>query len=91
MRGGVELHLRALGFDVSAAYEESHLCCGSAGTYAILQPQLAAQLRDRKLSNLAKTAPEIILSANIGCIQHLQSGTSIPVMHWVEFLEEALG
>jgi glycolate oxidase iron-sulfur subunit len=90
LRGGVETHLRALGFDVKAAAEESHLCCGSAGTYSILQPQLAAQLRDRKLSNLAKTAPEIILSANVGCIQHLQSGTTTKVMHWIEWLDEAV-
>ncbi|HTD73218.1 MAG TPA: glycolate oxidase subunit GlcF [Steroidobacteraceae bacterium] len=90
LRGGVELHLRALGFDVSAAYEESHLCCGSAGTYSILQPQLAQALRDRKLTNLAKLDAECILSANVGCIQHLQSGTSTPVMHWIEMLEGAL-
>jgi glycolate oxidase iron-sulfur subunit len=90
LRGGVEAHLRALGFEVMVAGEESHLCCGSAGTYSILQPQLAAQLRDRKLKHLAKTAPEIILSANIGCIQHLQSGTSTRVMHWVELLDEEL-
>jgi glycolate dehydrogenase iron-sulfur subunit len=90
LRGGVELHLRALGFDVSAAYEESHLCCGSAGTYSILQPQLAQALRDRKLTNLAKLDAQCILSANVGCIQHLQSGTSTPVMHWIEMLEGAL-
>jgi glycolate oxidase iron-sulfur subunit len=90
LRGGVEGHLRALGFEVMVAGEESHLCCGSAGTYSILQPQLAAQLRDRKLRHLAKTAPEIILSANIGCIQHLQSGTSTRVMHWIELLDEAV-
>ena len=90
MRGGVELHLRALGFDVSSGYEESHLCCGSAGTYSILQPQLAQALRDRKLTNLAKLDAECILSANVGCIQHLQSGTSMPVMHWIEMLEGAL-
>jgi glycolate oxidase iron-sulfur subunit len=90
LRGGVETHLRALGFDVKAAAEESHLCCGSAGTYSILQPQLAAQLRDRKLSSLAKREPEFILSANIGCIQHLQSGTSTKVMHWIEWLDEAV-
>jgi glycolate oxidase iron-sulfur subunit len=89
-RGGVEAHLRALGFDVMVAAEESHLCCGSAGTYSILQPQLAAQLRDRKLNFLAKLQPHTILSANVGCIQHLQSGTSTRVMHWVEWLDEAL-
>ena len=91
LRGGVEGHLRELGFEVMAAGEESHLCCGSAGAYSILQPQIAMQLRDRKLGNLARLEPQCILSANIGCIQHLQSGTSTPVMHWVEFLEEALG
>jgi glycolate oxidase iron-sulfur subunit len=89
-RGGVEAHLRALGFDVMVAGEENHLCCGSAGTYSILQPQLAAQLRDRKLNFLAKLEPHTILSANIGCIQHLQSGTSTKVMHWIEWLDEAV-
>jgi glycolate oxidase iron-sulfur subunit len=90
LRGAVETHLRALGFDVSAACDESHFCCGSAGTYSVLQPQLATQLRDRKLANLAKLEPQSILSANVGCIQHLQSGTAIPVMHWIEMLDQAL-
>jgi glycolate oxidase iron-sulfur subunit len=90
VRGVVETQLRALGFDVSAAYDESHLCCGSAGAYSILQPQIATQLRDRKLLNLAKLEPQLILSANIGCIQHLQSGTSIKVLHWIEMLDQAL-
>ncbi|HEY0801916.1 MAG TPA: glycolate oxidase subunit GlcF [Steroidobacteraceae bacterium] len=90
LRGGVEEYLRALGFDVSAASDENHMCCGSAGTYSILQPQLATQLRDRKLGNLAKQEPHYILSANIGCIQHLQSGTSTKVMHWIELLDERL-
>jgi len=90
LRGGVENHLRALGFEVLVATEESHLCCGSAGTYSLLQPQLAAQLRDRKLKSLAKLEPQYILSANLGCIQHLQSGTATKVMHWVELLDEAL-
>ncbi len=90
LRGTVELHLRALGFDVSAAYDESHLCCGSAGAYSVLQPQIATQLRDRKLRNLAKLEPHFILSANIGCIQHLQSGTSMQVLHWIEMLDQAL-
>jgi glycolate oxidase iron-sulfur subunit len=90
LRGGVEKNLRELGFDVQVAAEEAHLCCGSAGAYSILQPQLAAQLRDRKLSNLAKLEPQLILSANIGCIQHLQSGTGTRVMHWIEWLDEAV-
>jgi glycolate oxidase iron-sulfur subunit len=90
LRGVVETQLRALGFDVSAACDESHLCCGSAGAYSILQPQIATQLRDRKLRNLAKLEPQFILSANIGCIQHLQSGTSMQVLHWIEMLDQAL-
>jgi glycolate oxidase iron-sulfur subunit len=90
LRGVVETQLRALGFEVSAACEESHFCCGSAGAYSVLQPQLATQLRDRKLSNLAKLQPQTILSANVGCIQHLQSGTATPVMHWIEMLDQAL-
>ena len=90
LRGGVEMHLNALGFDVKVAGSESHLCCGSAGTYSVLQPVLAYQLRDRKLANLAPLAPQAIVSANIGCIQHLQTGTTTPVKHWVEVLDEAL-
>jgi len=88
--GEVETHLRALGFDVELAGTESHLCCGSAGTYSILQPQLATQLRDRKLGNLAKLSPQYIISANIGCIAHLQSGTPTPVRHWIEIVDAAL-
>jgi glycolate oxidase iron-sulfur subunit len=90
LRGGVEAHLRELGFDIQVAMNEAHLCCGSAGTYSLLQPELAMPLRDRKLGHLAALAPEAIISANIGCIQHLQSGTATPVRHWVEVLDEAL-
>jgi glycolate oxidase iron-sulfur subunit len=90
LRGGVETGLRALGFDVAVAMNESHLCCGSAGTYSVLQPTLSHQLRDRKLAHLAELQPSAIVSANVGCIQHLQSGTSTPVKHWVEALDEAL-
>jgi len=94
LRGGVETHLNALGFEVTLAASESHLCCGSAGTYSVLQPELAYQLRDRKLAQLiqpqADRQAQTIVSANIGCIQHLQSGTSTPVMHWIEVLDEAL-
>ena len=91
LRGGVETHLNALGFDVRVAPNEAHLCCGSAGTYSVLQPELAYQLRDRKLANLAPLEAQTIVSANIGCIQHLQTGTETPVKHWIEVLDEALG
>ena len=90
LRGGVETHLNALGFNVRVAASESHLCCGSAGTYSMLQPELAYQLRDRKLANLEPLAAQTIISANIGCIQHLQTGTSTPVKHWIEVLDSAL-
>jgi glycolate oxidase iron-sulfur subunit len=90
LRGGVEAGLRELGFDVSIAGTESHLCCGSAGAYSVLQPEISHQLRDRKLGHLGELQPAAIVSANIGCIQHLQSGTATPVMHWVELLDERL-
>jgi glycolate oxidase iron-sulfur subunit len=90
LRGGVEAHLAMLGFDVRVAAAEAHLCCGSAGTYSVLQPALALQLRDRKIAHLAATHPQAIVSANVGCIQHLQSGTDVPVRHWVEVLDDAL-
>ena len=90
LRGGVESNLRELGFEVQVAAAESHLCCGSAGTYSVLQPELAYALRDRKLAQLARCKPQAIVSANIGCIQHLQSGTATPVRHWIEVVDEAL-
>ncbi len=90
LRGGVETHLRQLGFDVQVARNESHLCCGSAGTYSVLQPELSYRLRDRKLEHLVQLQPRAVASANIGCITHLQSGTGLPVRHWVEWLDAAL-
>ena len=90
LRGGVEKHLGDLGFQIKVASCEAHLCCGSAGTYSVLQPDIAYQLRDRKLGNLSEMKPAVIASANIGCITHLQSGTETPVRHWVELLDEAL-
>ena len=94
LRGGVEQHLSTLGFKVKLTGCEPHLCCGSAGTYSVLNPELAYQLRDRKLGHLGQTfgtaATEVIVSANIGCITHLQSGTATPVRHWVELLDQAL-
>jgi glycolate oxidase iron-sulfur subunit len=91
LRGGVEAQLALLGFDVHTAAREGHMCCGSAGTYSVLQPALALELRDRKITHLTAPNPQCILSANIGCIQHLQSGTDIPVRHWVEVLDQSLG
>ena len=94
LRGGVEEHLAALGFTLRPAAQEAHLCCGSAGTYSVLQPELSGRLRERKLGHLlgerAAERPAAILSANIGCITHLQAGTELPVRHWVEALDEAL-
>jgi glycolate oxidase iron-sulfur subunit len=90
LRGGVESGLSALGFDVKLALNESHLCCGSAGTYSVLQPKLAYALRDRKLEALDALQAQAIVSANIGCIQHLQTGTTTPVKHWIEVVDEAL-
>ena len=94
LRGGVEQHLGALGFTVKVTGCEAHLCCGSAGTYSVLNPILSYQLRDRKLGHLdttfGDTPPAVIASANIGCITHLQSGTPTPVRHWIEILDDSL-
>ena len=90
LRGGVEKHLGELGFNINTASCEAHLCCGSAGTYSVLQADLAYQLRDRKLGHIGAMNPDVIVSANIGCITHLQSGTATPVKHWVELLDESL-
>ncbi|HEY0857408.1 MAG TPA: heterodisulfide reductase-related iron-sulfur binding cluster, partial [Albitalea sp.] len=90
LRGGVETTLRSLGFQVALAGAESHLCCGSAGAYSVLQPEIAYELRDRKLGHLGVLDAQCIASANIGCIQHLQSGTTTPVRHWIELIDDAL-
>ncbi|OFA06040.1 glycolate oxidase subunit GlcF [Duganella sp. HH101] len=89
IRGKVEGVLRAVGVDVVLC-ADSHLCCGSAGTYSLLQAELSLQLRDRKLANLADTGATTIVSANVGCTAHLQSGTETPVMHWIELIDSAL-
>jgi glycolate oxidase iron-sulfur subunit len=85
-RGKVEQILEAVGIPVKRC-ADSHLCCGSAGTYSILQPELSVTLRDQKLQQLQATGASSIVSANIGCIGHLQSGTATPVRHWIELLE----
>jgi glycolate oxidase iron-sulfur subunit len=89
IRGKVEGVLRAAGVDVVLC-ADSHLCCGSAGTYSVLHPEIAHELRDRKLANLEATGAKEIVSANIGCIGHLQSGTQTPVTHWIELVDRAL-
>ena len=89
IRGKVESVLRAVGVDVTLC-ADSHICCGSAGTYSVTQPALSYQLRDNKLDNLLATRPDEIVSANIGCLTHLQSGTATPVRHWIELIDSAL-
>ncbi|ODU46669.1 MAG: glycolate oxidase iron-sulfur subunit [Thiobacillus sp. SCN 63-374] len=88
LSGGVEALLSDAGFELTPVAEK-HLCCGSAGTYSILQPEIANQLKARKLGHLQAGDPELIVTANIGCLTHLQSGSGIPVKHWVELLDEA--
>jgi glycolate oxidase iron-sulfur subunit len=89
IRGAVEGLLQALGA-TCLPVADSHLCCGSAGTYSVLQPTLSAQLKSRKLAALSANSPQMILSANVGCLTHLESGTDIPVRHWLEWLDERL-
>ena len=85
----LEQLLQALGAELLPV-AEPHLCCGSAGTYSLLQPQLALQLQARKLGHLQQGQPQVILSANIGCIAHLAAGTALPVRHWIEWVDEKL-
>lgn len=81
--------LNKLGLKLEA-FNEMHLCCGSAGAYSVLQPEISQTLRDRKLGNINQSKPDMILSSNIGCIGHLQSGTDTPVRHWIEVIDSAL-
>ncbi|MEK7885419.1 glycolate oxidase subunit GlcF [Methyloversatilis sp. NSM2] len=89
VRGHAEALLRAAGYDLKPV-ADSHLCCGSAGSYSLLQPALATTLRDNKLRSLQAEQPAGIASANVGCIAHLQTGTATPVRHWIEWLDQAL-
>ena len=82
--------LAAAGFTVRDV-PEGHLCCGSAGTYNLLQPEIASRLRERKLANIAKTSPDIVASGNVGCITQLAGGAGVPVLHTVELLDWATG
>lgn len=83
--GRVERLLERIGF-VLTPVSDAHICCGSAGTYSVLQPQLAQQLRDDKLHKLEHGEPELIATANIGCLTHLDTGTRLPVRHWLELV-----
>jgi glycolate dehydrogenase iron-sulfur subunit len=87
--GRVEALLTRVGYEL-VPVRDAHLCCGSAGTYSLLQPQIARELRARKLSALQESAPEIIATANIGCLMHLQQPTATPVRHWIELIDAAL-
>jgi len=89
IRGVVEQILMLAGFDLTVV-PDAHLCCGSAGTYSILQPELSQQLLKNKVIALESGKPAEIATANIGCLMHLQNGTSIPVKHWIELLDERL-
>ena len=88
LRGKVEALLGAAGCELTPV-ADGHLCCGSAGTYSILQPALARELRGRKLAALQAGAPAAIATANIGCLTHLQAGAQVPVRHWIELLDDA--
>ena len=87
--GAVETVLSRLGFNLTAV-PDSHLCCGSAGTYSLTQPELSRQLRDNKMNALESGKPEVIVTANIGCQTHLDGAARTPVRHWIELVEEAL-
>ena len=89
VRGCVELLLEAAGYELTSV-ADGHLCCGSAGTYSILQPALSLRLLENKLSALRAGAPASIATANIGCLAHLQSGTDTPVAHWIELVDRRL-
>ena len=85
----VESILRDAGFNLTTV-ADSHLCCGSAGTYSILEPELSQRLLADKVRSLEAGAPDLVATANIGCLAHIQSGTAMPVRHWIEVLDERM-
>jgi glycolate oxidase iron-sulfur subunit len=89
IRGTVEARLARAGFTTTPV-RDAHLCCGSAGSYSLLQPEIARELRARKIQSLEEGGPACIATANIGCLAHLQPAASVPVRHWIELLDEAL-
>ncbi|MED5295440.1 MAG: glycolate oxidase subunit GlcF [Pseudomonadota bacterium] len=89
LNGAVETVLTRMGFTLTPV-RDGHLCCGSAGTYSITQPELSRQLRDNKMDALEEGKPDVVVTANIGCQTHLASTNRTPVRHWVEIVDEAL-
>jgi glycolate oxidase iron-sulfur subunit len=87
INGEIENILQRAGITIVKS-RESHLCCGSAGTYSIMQPDLSQRLKTRKLVVLQENSPQVIVTANIGCQLHLQTGANVPVIHWVELLQQ---
>ncbi len=89
LRGGIETLLEQAGYELTTV-PDAHLCCGSAGTYSVLQPTLSQQLLENKLRALSSGAPACIATANVGCQMHLETRATIPVKHWIELIDEAL-
>jgi glycolate oxidase iron-sulfur subunit len=89
LRGAIETLLRQAGYELTFV-PDAHLCCGSAGTYSILQPGLSQQLLDNKLRALSTANPGCIATANVGCQMHLETRANVPVKHWIELIDEAL-
>jgi glycolate oxidase iron-sulfur subunit len=89
IRGVAEDLLAAAGYEL-VPVADGHLCCGSAGTYSLLQPELSHRLRDNKLASLTAASPQVVATANIGCLTHLQAGCTLPIRHWIELIDEAL-
>jgi len=89
LNGKVEALLKKAGFTLSPV-RDAHLCCGSAGTYSLLHSEISTELRSRKLAALQEGAPACIVTANIGCLTHLQGGSTTPVRHWIELLDDAM-
>jgi len=89
IRGVIEELLKAAGYAL-VPVADGHLCCGSAGTYSLLQPELSLRLRDNKLAALTANSPLAVATANIGCLTHLQAGSELPVRHWIELIDEAM-
>lgn len=87
INGVVEKILKEIGYDLKPI-ADSHLCCGSAGTYSILQPELSERLRERKIKSITSQKPDVIVTANIGCQTHLQEKTKTPVQHWIHLLDQ---